>query len=271
LQKVISLFISYLILFETGARLSDILKEAGYQPNDTIKHVHLNGAEGYGASIPIEKALNPKGDVILAYEMNGEPVPIDHGYPLRVLVPGHVAARSVKWLNSISLSDEESPSHWQQRDYKGFSPSATLETSDYSKAQSIQEMPVQSAIISPKSGDNVSLIEHQGQKGFFVKGYAWSGGGRGINRVDISSDGGQSWKDAELQANKKQEWGQQWAWTKWETFIPVSKDQKELEIVCKAVDSAYQVQPESMLGIYNVRGVLVNAWQKIKVKLDESP
>lgn len=52
----------------------------------------------YGSSIPIEKALDPYGDVILAYEMNGEPIPRDHGYPIRVIVPGVVGARNVKWL-----------------------------------------------------------------------------------------------------------------------------------------------------------------------------
>lgn len=57
-------------------------------------------------------------DVLLAYEMNGRPLPIDHGFPLRVLVPGAVGARSVKWLKRIILSVHESPSHWQQQDYK---------------------------------------------------------------------------------------------------------------------------------------------------------
>lgn len=56
----------------------------------------------YGSSIPIEKALDPYGDVILAYEMNGEPIPRDHGYPIRVIVPGVVGARNVKWLGAFS-------------------------------------------------------------------------------------------------------------------------------------------------------------------------
>lgn len=57
----------------------------------------------YGASIPIEKALDPHGDVILAYEMNGEPIPRDHGYPVRVVVPGVVGARNVKWLGESTF------------------------------------------------------------------------------------------------------------------------------------------------------------------------
>lgn len=65
------------------------------------------------------KALNPQNDVILAYEMNGEPIPRDHGFPVRAIVPGVVGARNVKWLGRIELSEVESDSHWQQNDYKG--------------------------------------------------------------------------------------------------------------------------------------------------------
>lgn len=80
--------------------------------------------ERYGASVPIQKALSDDGDCILAYEMNGQPIPRDHGFPVRAVIPGHVAARSVKWLDKVVVSDEESDSHWQQRDYKGFCPGA---------------------------------------------------------------------------------------------------------------------------------------------------
>lgn len=205
--------------------------------------------------------------------MNGEPIPPDHGFPLRVLIPGHVAARSVKWVDRISLSEDESESHWQQKDYKGFSPSANLETSDYSKAESIQALPVQSAITYPKPGSSVVPVSNSKEAGtttrsILVKGYAWSGGGNGINRVDVSSDGGKTWLDAQLEQNREQGWGQKWAWTKWEAVVPVSSG-TETEVICKAVDSAYQAQPEGMEGIYNVRGVLVNAWHRVKVQHDK--
>jgi sulfite oxidase len=116
----------------TGVRLRDVLADAGVNVDDlpdTVKHAQFMGAEAYGASIPIEKAVDRRGDTILAYEMNGEPLPRDHGFPLRVVVPGHVAARSVKWLNKIVLSDEESTSQWQRRDYKCFGVSANAEIS----------------------------------------------------------------------------------------------------------------------------------------------
>lgn len=161
----------------TGVRLSDVLQYCGYKVGDlslensfpgNVEHVQFNGAEGYGASIPADKAFDPRGDVILAYEMNGEPIPADHGFPLRVIIPGVVAARSVKWLSKIILDSDESPSHWQQRDYKGFSPSADLASSDYSKSHSIQELPVQSAFVL--KGD---LKEKDGF--VTVQGYAIAG------------------------------------------------------------------------------------------------
>ncbi len=62
--------------------------------------------------------MDPKNDVLIAFEMNGAPLPRDHGFPVRVVAPGVVAARSVKWLTKITLSNEESKSHWQQNDYK---------------------------------------------------------------------------------------------------------------------------------------------------------
>ncbi|KAI8900813.1 Oxidoreductase, molybdopterin-binding domain-containing protein [Globomyces pollinis-pini] len=253
----------------TGVRLRDVLEKAGYRVEDLsepdfphgIEHVVLDGAEGYGASIPIEKALSPRGDVVLAYEMNGEPIPADHGRPLRAVVPGHVAARSVKWLSRIELSDDESLSHWQQRDYKGFSPSADLASSDYSKSQSIQELPVQSSIIQPAPGEPLVV-----EDGFVtVKGYAISGGGKAINRVDVSKDGGKTWSDAQLTIPPQRR-GRTWAWTKWEAKLPVGNE-TEFEIVCKAVDEAYNTQPDSFAGVYNVRGVLVSAWQRMKTKI----
>jgi hypothetical protein len=82
--------------------------------------------ERYGASVPISKAVNEDGECILAYEMNGAPIPRDHGFPVRAVIPGHVAARSVKWLEKVIVSEDESDSHWQQHDYKAFCPGAAF-------------------------------------------------------------------------------------------------------------------------------------------------
>jgi sulfite oxidase len=124
----------------------------------------------YGASIPASRAFDPNSDVILAYEMNGEPLSRDHGFPVRVLVPGVVAARSVKWVQRIVFADEESQSFWQQKDYKGFGPSQEADGADFSKAVSIQEMPVTSAFTLPTSG---SVVKAKDGK-INVKGSSWT-------------------------------------------------------------------------------------------------
>jgi len=91
----------------------------------------------YETSIPASTAFDRRRDVLLAYEMNGRDLPTDHGYPLRVVVPGTVGARQVKWLRRIVLSRDESQSFWQQKDYKMLNPSTSWDTADLSQVMSI--------------------------------------------------------------------------------------------------------------------------------------
>lgn len=250
-----------------GVRLRDVLMHAGYKQGDE-GHVSFEGLDKdqsgtiYGASIPFKKAMDPEGDVLLAYEMNGEELPRDHGFPLRVVVPGTVGARNVKWLAQISVGPEESQSHWQQKDYKGFSPAVTWDNVDFSKAPAIQEMPVQSAITEPSPNASVTSGE------LTVKGYAWSGGGRGVIRVDVSLDGGKSWHEAKL-TGEEQSPGRAWAWKLWQLKASVPPGTKELNIVCKAVDASYSEQPDSVGPIWNILGVLNNAWHRVHVSVRE--
>ncbi|KAK2005080.1 molybdopterin binding oxidoreductase [Colletotrichum falcatum] len=109
-----------------GVLLCDVLADAaGCEMSvaslpPSVRHVHLVGLEAYAASISVAKALDPLGDILLTFRMNGAPLPRVHGYPLPAMVPGNVAARSIEWVRCITLSDEESPSQWQRRDYKAF-------------------------------------------------------------------------------------------------------------------------------------------------------
>lgn len=260
-----------------GPRLRDVLLYAGYKSRGKAQHVHFEGLDKdvtgttYGASIPLGKALSEEGDVILAYEMNGEDLPADHGFPVRVVVPGVVGARNVKWLGKIVLSEVESSSHWQQNDYKGFSPGTDWDTVDFKSAPAIQELPVQSAITWPPEG---AVLDHSLGE-VTVKGYAWSGGGREIVRVDVSLDGGKTWQVAKLQGGEGEALdpspppGRAWAWKLWELSAPLPNGTQEMEIICKAVDSSYNVQPDSVAPIWNLRGVLSNAWHRVKVKISE--
>ncbi|KAG8197175.1 hypothetical protein JTE90_011333 [Oedothorax gibbosus] len=253
-----------------GASLCDVLKFAGVDFNDPkIQHIQFEGLDTdpsntpYGSSIPAIKVLNPQNDVLLAYEMNGKELPKDHGYPVRVIAPGIVGARNVKWLGKIIVSEEESKSHWQTNDYKGFSPSTDWDNVDFTKSPAIQELPVNSAICKPSNNSSVAVRNNK----IKVEGYAWSGGGRKIVRVDVSADGGKTWHVADMMQDSSPLY-RCWAWTLWHIEIPVqAKDGTELQIICKAVDSSYNVQPDSFPAIWNLRGVLGNAWHRVNVKL----
>eukprot|EP00118_Oscarella_pearsei_P025113 m.307539 g.307539 ORF g.307539 m.307539 type:complete len:511 (+) comp42422_c0_seq1:128-1660(+) len=254
----------------TGVRLRDVLLDAGCDVNGDAKHIEFEcldkdmTGDAYAVSIPIEKALSEDGGVLLVFEMNGKPLPPDHGYPLRVIVPGVAGARNAKWVTKIIAKASESDSFWQQEDYKVFDPSSLPETADYSRATSIQETPVQSAITEPASGTVVDPDEET----VTVKGYAFSGGGRDINRVDVTIDGGLTWHRACLQQAKSEGFNKQWAWTLWEVDVDIPKGRTgSMEIACRAVDSANNTQPEKGEHVWNFRGLLNNSWHCVHVDL----
>ncbi|GLV31930.1 shopper [Carabus blaptoides fortunei] len=254
----------------SGPRLRDILVSLGVNEDEVkFKHVQFEGLDTdptnapYGSSIPFHKAMDRHGDVILAYEMNGEPLPRDHGYPVRVVVPGTVGARNVKWLGRIIVSSCESEAFWQQNDYKGFSPNVDWDTVDFKQSPAIQQLPVISAICVPQAGDTVTI-----QDGcVVVKGYAWSGGGQKIVRVDVTADGGKNWHVAEIDMQDDADAPKHWSWTLWTAKIPVTANTKNVEIWAKAVDSAYNTQPERFENIWNLRGVLSNAYHRVSVNI----
>jgi sulfite oxidase len=261
----------------TGVRLRDVLADAGLAVTDLpeeVSHVQFVGAEAYGASIPIDKAVAKNGDVLLVYAMNGKPLMRDHGFPLRVLVPGHVAARSVKWLNKIVLADEESTSQWQRRDYKCFGPNVGSKP-DWDSAPAIQETPVQSAITSVRQLNADSLNKLPGslarvygleEDSVLVSGYAFAGGGRRIVRVDVSPDDGRTWQQAQiLEAEEKG--AKAWSWRQWRMAFP--SHELSGHICVKAVDESYNTQPEGYAAHYNVRGNLANGWHRVSVARDD--
>ena len=244
-----------------GPRLRDVLASAGFNvadPPEGVQHAQFIGAEAYGVSIPLSKAIDPRGDVILAWQMNGKPITPDHGFPLRIIAPGYVAARSVKWVKRIVLSEGESTSQWQRKDYKCFGPNDT-EKPNWDMAPSIQETPVQSAITS------MHREEGKGEetKDVVIEGYAFSGGGRQIIRVDVSTDDGRTWDQAKIDIDPVNNGCKDWSWKRWKYTVP-EKKMVGATVVVKAVDDAYNGQPEQYEPMYNVRGNLTTAWHRVK-------
>jgi sulfite oxidase len=272
-----------------GASLRDVLEvHAGINLHNYerlgIKHVIFYGADDMRASIPIEKALSPFGDVLLAYEMNDcEELPRDHGYPLRVIVPGHVGVRNVKWLSKIKLCSEEADGPWNRGiAYKGFGPGySSVEGLNIDSVPTMQEMPIQSVVAE---AENISLSlattskNDDGEKRTVAqtsaKGFAWSGGGRAIIRVDVSANKGLSWQTATLKEGADQPLSKAWAWTFWEIDdleIDASKLKPgdEIKVLVKAVDASYNAQPEGAAAIWNLRGLNNNSWHAFTVKVEE--
>eukprot|EP01065_Artemidia_motanka_P026749 TRINITY_DN319_c4_g1_i1.p1 TRINITY_DN319_c4_g1~~TRINITY_DN319_c4_g1_i1.p1 ORF type:complete len:559 (+),score=134.35 TRINITY_DN319_c4_g1_i1:93-1769(+) len=275
----------------TGVRLSDVLAACGYTEGlaaeHNIRNVQLEGydegidKQAYGVSISTQRATTEREDVILAWGMNGEELSRDHGYPLRIVCPGIVAARSVKWLRNITLATEESQTVWMQKDYKNIGPNyrdrlAAAEA--VAQAHPVREMPVQSAICEPESGEEVD----KDATTLDFAGYAWSGGGRGIQRVDVSIDNGMSWTQATL-AETEQHHGEdeqntkyghthaeyrsrQWSWTLWRASVPIAAEENEWRACVKAVNTANDTQPETPRGIWNLRGLLNNSWMCVDLR-----
>ncbi|OMO85348.1 hypothetical protein CCACVL1_10241 [Corchorus capsularis] len=263
-----------------GAKLADVLEIIGIPKLTSStqsggKHVEFvsidkckeeNGGP-YKASIPLSQATNPEADVLLAYEMNGEPLNRDHGYPLRVIVPGVIGARSVKWLDSINIIAEVCQGFFMQKDYKMFPPSVDWDNINWSTRRPQMDFPVQSVICSLEDVQSIKPGK------VTIRGYAASGGGRGIERVDVSVDGGKTW----IEASRFQKTGMpyiaddmssdKWAWVLFEVTVDISHN---TEIVAKAVDTAANVQPEKVQDIWNLRGILNTSWHRVQVRVGHS-
>jgi len=244
-----------------GVALADVLRAAGAADNPAL-HVAFSACdevemagEGrfrFGVSIPMAKAMSP--DILLAFEMNGEPLAPEHGFPLRAVVPGFAGVRSPKWLAGITVQEKPSDNHMQQRDYKLLPPDVSEETVDWEKGLTINDMPLNSAICEP-----VPMAELKPGR-TTLRGYAIATA-RDIMRVDVSLDGGRSWRQAELEHDP----AAPWSWTFWHATLDLPKGAHELAV--RAWDSAGQTQPALPDDTWNFKGYLSAAWHRVRVQV----
>jgi DMSO/TMAO reductase YedYZ molybdopterin-dependent catalytic subunit len=239
----------------TGTPLAPILEEVGLL-EDTVeilfsghdRGIDLDVEHDYERSLPLEEALHE--EVILAYEMNEQPLPPQHGFPLRLIVPEWYGMTSVKWLRSITAISEP---------FEGVQQAITYR---YRKSEDDPGRPVSRkyphALMVPPGipAGNLPRVRHIRAGLVRVEGRAWSGFGA-VERVEFSSDGGKSWKDAKLGEPLGPHAWQPWFY-EWDAKAP-----GEYELCVRATDAAGNTQPLESEEIWNVGGYGVNVVQRV--------
>jgi DMSO/TMAO reductase YedYZ molybdopterin-dependent catalytic subunit len=220
-----------------GVRLADVLTRAGIK--DSAKEILFDGADvpigtmpDFQRSIPVKKALD--GNTLLAYQMNGETLPVKHGFPLRVVAPGWASDSWVKWLTSIRALDKEHDGFWMKSAYRHpGKPVAPGTVVPLEQMQPVTSLRVKSVISAPLDGVQVPT-----GKLLPIRGVAWGGDGGPITAVDVSVDGGRSWIAAELRQNQRTQFG----WRQWE-FNWTPSQAAYHTIMARARDAAGNTQP----------------------------
>ncbi len=227
----------------TGVPLAAVLEKAGLSEN-TVDIVAEGGDSGrVFRAIPKAKALDP--DTILAYGQNGEALSHDNGYPVRLVVPGWGGINSIKWIAKITAVDQPFEGFYNNRYY-------VYETPGLPKTP-VQALGVKSFIARPAKD---SLVPASSPA--VISGFAWSGLGE-IAKVEVSTDGGQSWHDAELLQPVLR-----WAWVRWQ-YAWNTPAPGNATLQSRATDKAGNVQPASVA--WNRYGYGNNAIQAVSVRI----
>lgn len=220
------------------------------------RYVEFHGADGYYASVPLARVVDSDNDCMLATHMNGEPLPHDHGYPVRALLPGIVGARSVKWLERVVVRRGEGDSPWNNYYYKNKS----LPVQSDGAFPSCQSLPLNSLVLSAVSDPRQPATAK-------VSGVAYSGGtGDQISSVEVSGDSGQTWHAMELvnaDMDSEDASSRYWKWVQWRGTVEISRHYAE-EVLCRAfADGGAKGQPQ----VSGQRGgYLYNGWHRVKVE-----
>jgi DMSO/TMAO reductase YedYZ molybdopterin-dependent catalytic subunit len=220
-----------------GARLADVLKRAGVKAS--AKDVLFNGADtpigtmpDFQRSIPIVKALDPR--TILAYEMNGETLPAKHGFPLRVVAPGWAGDSWIKWVTSISVLDAEDQNFWMARAYRHPGRPVVPGTAiPPERMQPVTSLRIKSVIAEPLDQSSIAT-----STAVTIRGAAWSGDAGPVTAVDVSVDGGRSWRAASMRRDQQTAFG----WRLWEYRWTPSREAYHT-IMARARDAAGNTQP----------------------------
>jgi DMSO/TMAO reductase YedYZ molybdopterin-dependent catalytic subunit len=236
-----------------GTPLAPLLEEAGV-PDGTVEVLFTGldrGIEGgdeqaFQRALALEEAM--RGEILLAYEMNGAPLPPQHGFPLRLVVPGWYGMTNVKWLSRIEFLDEPFVGYQQSWSYR-------VRQSEDEAGEPLQRMQPRSLFVPPGIPEFLTRERTVAAGEVSVEGRAWSGLAP-IASVEVSDDGGSTWAAAELEPA-----GEPWAWRGWSFRWDAQPGEHVLS--SRAHDEAGNEQPVEPP--WNLGGYANNAVQTVRV------
>ncbi|KAH8092558.1 Oxidoreductase, molybdopterin-binding domain-containing protein [Phellopilus nigrolimitatus] len=245
-----------------GVPLKKVLKIACGGVLPECKHLEFIGADtyfkkgqvfNYAVSAPWRK-VRMNEEVLLAYEMNGQPLPKIHGAPLRVVVTGYIGARSCKWVYRVNALAEPSMGPVQRQEYLYYTQQIGKQNAKYSNGFSIQNMPVSSAIIHPT---DKQMIVHDGT--VKLEGWAYSGSGNWVERVEVSPDGGHVWYAVPEENLTEKHY---FAWRLWHIELPVDA---EGGLDVRTWDSSNNTEPMFVRSAWNWDLHVTSSCHRIKL------
>ena len=238
----------------TGVPLAALLQQAGVA-DDAVDVVFTGADHGiergieqdYQRGLPLGEAL--RDDVLVAYEMNGQPLPVQHGFPARLVVPGWYGMAHVKWLCSVTVST--SP-------YQGYQNAVAYRLKDGpdDAGEPVTRIRPRALMVPPGHPDFMSRTRFVPAGAHELVGRAWSGLAP-VERVEVSVDGAATWSEARLEPALGR-----WAWCRW-TFGWTVTEPGPYELVARATDADGNVQPVEQP--WNVQGMANNMTQRVAV------
>jgi sulfane dehydrogenase subunit SoxC len=209
--------------------------------------------QSFERSLSLEDAV--REEVLLAYEMNGQPLPPQHGFPLRLVVPGWYGMASVKWLRQITVVEWPFGGYQQRRAYR-------LRQLEDEEGEPLSRMLPRALMVPPGIPELLSRERFLPLGACLIEGRAWSGHGP-VTWVRVSTDGGATWNDADLGSRPSP-----WSWTTW-SYVWEPDREGEYELACRAGDAAGIEQP--LEGAWNLGGYANNAVQRVPVTVSCRP
>ncbi|KAL4079389.1 hypothetical protein J3A83DRAFT_4409606 [Scleroderma citrinum] len=279
----------------TGVYLADILEFVRPKRGEA-KHVIFEGEDNlpngpYGTSQRLSWAANKDRGMLIAWAMNGLPLEPDHGFPVRLVVPGQIGGRSVKWLKRIEISNRESQHHLHFWDNK-LLPTQVMP--DQARAEKhwwydpryiITELNVNSAIAKPDHDETLIVNKHsESDDSYTLRGYAYGGGGRRVTRVEVSLDEGATWRLAAIEYPEDHfrelchidpvygtldltERDTSFCWCFWSFDVKHSTLAQCNALMVKATDEGSAMQPRDMY--WHALGMMNNWWFRVAVNKTE--